>query len=198
MKDVISRKKKDESMDRAVPNTLTQSIPAVDPRTEKLFLGAFDDLAPKLYRYCLLRVGSKPLAEDLVSDTFLKTWEYLGRGGEIRFYSVFLYKTLQNGMADHWRSAKHRREAPLGEDLIETLADTRDLPEEVGRDIEVAGVLKALKTLPQGERQVLYFRFVDGLSAQEIAELTGKKPNAVYVSIFRGVRRIRAALKNHV
>jgi len=80
-------------MDGIIRKTLKKDLSvSMDSSSEKDFLGAFDELAPKLYRFCVLRTSSKELSEDLVSQSFMRAWEYLRSGQEIRSYPVFIYK----------------------------------------------------------------------------------------------------------
>lgn len=197
MKDVFN-KKGDESMDGVISKSLAENeVLKVDPKMEKDFMAAFDDMAPKLYRFCVLRVSSKALAEDLVSETFLKAWQYVGRGQKINSYRVFLYRVLQNLIVDHWRS-KSSREVLIDEEMADSLADHRNLPEEIADDIEFKRILGGLNKLPKDQQKILHWRFIDGLSIKEIAELSGKKTNAIYVSIYRSVQKLKKVFKDFV
>lgn len=169
----------------------------MNEKQQKEFLSAFDDLAPKLYRFSLLRVNSKPLAEDLVSQAFLKTWEYVQKGQVVQSYPVFLYRVVRNLIADHWRSKASRT---ISIELVsaETFVDHEQMPEEINNDIELKRIIKSLDKLPKDQREILHWRFVDGLSIKEIAELSGKKPNAVYVCIYRSVQKLKEVFKNYV
>lgn len=161
------------------------------------FLKAFDEMAPKLYRFCLLRVSSKPLAEDLVSQTFLQTWEYVQNGRQVQSYPVFLYQVLRNLISDHWRS-KASRTVSIELAAADTLIDAKQSPEEINQNIELRRVLNAIDKLPKEEQDLLHWRYVDGLSAKEIAALSGKKTNAIYVSIFRSVQKLKGVFNNYV
>lgn len=184
-------------MNGVITKTLVKNEVLLSSDSQKDFLNAFDELAPKLYRFCLLRVSSKELAEDLVSETFLKTWQYLERGQEIKSYPAFLYKILQHLMADHWRD-KSNRVILITETMANTLVDDRELPEKISDDIEFKRILGSLSKLPKEQQEILHWRFVDGLSIKEIAALSGKKTNAIYVSIYRSVQKLKRIFKDHV
>ncbi|MBI2591361.1 MAG: RNA polymerase sigma factor [Candidatus Brennerbacteria bacterium] len=183
MKNVFNNKPK---MDEAV---------SIDAKTQKAFLKAFDELAPKLYRFCLFKVGSKQTAEDLVSQTFLKTFEYLKNNNEIKTYSVFLYQVLKNLITDHWRG-KYRHNISLEEFPDDIFPDPRQSPEKIINKIEFKRVMDGLSQLPQDQQEIIHWRFVDELSIKEIAKLSGKKNGAVYVSIYRGVQRLKKIFDN--
>lgn len=190
---------KTKDMNDAHSETFVRSdVVSISVKTEKAFVQAFDEFAPKLYRFCLVRVGSRELAEDLVSQTFLQVWQYLQGGGVVKSYPAFLYRTLRNLTADFWRS-KRAKEISLDE-VSGELVDQEHLPEVLGealsKDMELQKALKTLNRLSKDQRDILYWRFVDDLSIKDIAELSGKKPNAIYVSIYRGVRRLGKYLNN--
>lgn len=165
----------------------------MENEAKNLFLKAFDELSPKLFRFCLLRVDSRETAEDLVSQTFFQTWQYLQEGGEVRAYPVFLYRVLRNLIADYWRG-KHSRSVSIETVAADLLMDYRQLPEEISKDIEFRRIIEAMEKLHPEQREILHWRFVDGLSTEEIAELTGKKPNAIYVSIYRSIQKLKRQL----
>ena len=154
------------------------------------FAAAFDDMAPKLYRFAVLRVRSKERAEDFVSQAFLRAWEYMRGGGVVRSYPAFLYRTLRNLIIDEAR----RKTAVSLDGLICEIADERSSPDGMINAAEVSRIVRALGKLSMDQRDVLHLRFVDGLSAGDIAAISGKKRNAVYVSLFRGIKNLRKIL----
>ncbi len=52
------------------------------------------------------KVNDRSLGEDLVQNTFLKTWAYLVKGGKIETMKAFLYHILNNLIVDEYRKHK--------------------------------------------------------------------------------------------
>jgi RNA polymerase sigma-70 factor (ECF subfamily) len=73
------------------------------------FLAAYDNYADAIYRHCFYRVFSKPLAEELTQDTFMKTWKYLEGGKQVENLRAFLYRVANNLIIDHSRKKKEER-----------------------------------------------------------------------------------------
>lgn len=194
MKNVFKNKPK---MEDGIPKTLPEADKAIaiEEKNKRDFLRAYDEFAVKLYRFCFFRVGIKELAEDLVSQTFLQTLQYLQNGNEIKSYPVFLYQALKNLITDHWRS-KHRRNVSLEEFPNDIFADDRQSPDKIINKIEFKRILDGLNKLPEDQREIIHWRFVDGLSIKEIGALSGKKTGAVYVSIYRAVQRLKKNFDN--
>ena len=73
---------------------------------ESAYLAAFEENADALFRHASYRVSDRERARDLTQDTFLKTWDYLSGGGEIRNFKSFLYRTMHNLIIDEYRKKK--------------------------------------------------------------------------------------------
>ncbi|MDE6479101.1 MAG: sigma-70 family RNA polymerase sigma factor [Muribaculaceae bacterium] len=79
----------------------------------------------------------------------------------------------------------------------------KDLPSdvtaasEVERRENVAALRKAIKLLPEKERNVVLMKAINGMSSDEIAEATGLTSNNVRVLLYRGRKRIKDYLKKY-
>jgi RNA polymerase sigma-70 factor (ECF subfamily) len=52
--------------------------------------------------------------------------------------------------------------------------------------------LLLVKQLPDAYRDVVFMRYVDELSLEEISEITGESKNAVTVRVHRGIKKLQA------
>lgn len=57
------------------------------------------------------------------------------------------------------------------------------------------GVLEILSSLNELDRDILIYRFADGYSVREVAEMTGHNPDFVYKRIQRAVAKLRKELE---
>src|SRR5689334_12519885 len=67
------------------------------------FASLYDRYVLQIYRFVYLKLPSKEQAEDVTSDTFLKTWEFLLKNNEIRHFRALLYRIARNLVADAYR-----------------------------------------------------------------------------------------------
>lgn len=164
----------------------------VNDRDQAAFLTLYDRFSAAIYRHALLRVGSREVAEDVVSRTFTKAWEYLRDPNHaIQNSKAFLFRIAHNHIVDHWREQER---APLAMEDFELehheISAPTHIGEDVDRSIDVAWLQKKLAELPEDERRLLLWRYVDELSIAEIAKLAKKSMGATYVAIHRAKRML--------
>lgn len=163
--------------------------------TKKEYVQAYDEYNDALFRHAVIRVSNRDVAIDLVQDSFVKTWEYIQNGNQVRNLRAFLYRTLNNAIIDYYRKSKSYSLDEIEEvhESVDFLDDIHD--EQYDRWVDqMDGVrlLEEVNRLPDMYKQVLIMRYIDGFSPQEIAEMIEESANVVSVRIHRAKKRIRA------
>lgn len=167
---------------------------------EAAFKEAFESYADDLFRHAYFRLSDRERAYDLVQDTFVRAWDHVAQGNEIRAYKSFLYRILHNLIIDEYRRKKSgsldeiledETRAPATEALMAegSLAETMDALDERAL---VEDVLSRLPKLSPAYREILTLRYIDGLEIGEIATLLSVTENVVSVRIFRALAKLRA------
>lgn len=143
------------------------------------FRGLFDSFFPRLYRFALVRLdGDHEAAGEIVQRTFCKAIERLDTyRGEAALYTWFC-QVCRNTIVDY-RRATHResRAVVLFEDqpnvraILEALtAAATAQPELAVWQQDVRRLVQAtVDTLPDRYSEILEWKYVDGLSVEEIA-----------------------------
>lgn len=143
----------------------------------------------KLCAYAFFKTHNRALTEDLVQDTFIKTWNYLVKHGEVQSMKAFLYHVLTHLIIDEYRKSKPTSLDVLCEKGFDPATHGHErLPHML--DGKKAADLIAL--LPPRYQTIVRMRFLEGLSIKEIGELTGQSSNTVTVQSHRGLNRLRA------
>lgn len=166
---------------------------------EKAFLEAFEAHADALFRHAFFRVSDREKAYDLTQDTYLKAWDYVVQGGEVRQYKSFLYRILHNLIVDSYRKKSSRSLDELLENEATAAAteallsegSVREVEESMDESMLVVKIRERIPELPEHYRDVLTLRFIDGLGTGEIAEMTGVSENVVSVRIHRGIAKLK-------
>lgn len=164
---------------------------------EEAYVAAFDEFADALFRHARLRLSDRDRARDLVQDTFVKAWDYLAGGGEIRSWKSFLFRVLNNLIVDEYRKSRTVSLDELMEEESFTIAPalaTGGLTEtEDAFDAALAleRVRAAVADLPEGYRTVVTLRYIDGFTPKEIAEMLETSENVISVRLHRAVARLK-------
>jgi len=108
--------------------------------------------------------GNPDLALDVLQETFLYVLRKFSGFKLTCQFRRFLYPTVRNlGIAVRKKAARFHQSPETNLDQFEAAPDSVD---QAGGRTQLAGVLAEL---PEGQREVLLMRFVDGLSLDEIA-----------------------------
>jgi len=158
------------------------------------FSAVYDRYAPALLRHLSYRTPNKETAEDLLSKTFLKSWEYVRSGKKITYLKQFLYTTAQNALTDHYRRKNNS-------DILSDDMTDYDRPDEhdrttvlMDREFDKVALAEALGKIKPEFRDVLVMRFLDELEINEVAKVLDASPNAVYVRIHRALKSLKEVL----
>jgi len=164
-------------------------------RDEAAFGRYYEIYAPKLYRHAFYRLSSKELAEDVVSDVFIKTWQFLSEPDKkITNIKAFLYRLANNLIIDIYRT-RGRQPFPIDDIFEAQLSDSGAATNGTINKLDFEIVLKNLLKISSEARELLLWRYVDELSIKEISKITGKNRNAIYVAIHRGLKELKRLTK---
>jgi len=151
------------------------------------------------YNLCLRLLGSPEAAEDATQEAFLSAFRHIAdfRGGSFRSW---LLRIAANAATDELRRRRRRPQIPLesapdGEGPAYQVADSSPGPEAVALRREVIRQVEAgLLTLPGDQRLAVVLSDVQGLSYDEVAQVTGATLGTVKSRISRGRERLRRYL----
>ena len=166
-------------------------------KAEQLFFEAYEAHADAIFRHCFFRVSDHELAKDLMQETFTRTWEYLQNGTNNPVnLRAFLYRVAGNLVIDHYRKKK----SYSLEELTERTGfdPSIDHTDHLMNTIDAKRALALLPQLPDQYRSVLVLRYVDDLSPQEIAAITGESQNTVSVRIHRATQKLRELIEKPI
>lgn len=159
------------------------------------FIKAYDDFADDLYRFAYFKLGSEEEAKDLVSVIFLKTWNYIQTNSlkDSKTLRALLYKIARNAIIDHYRdkglaSSISIEDAPQA---LEVPDDSQNQEDLIDQKSDLDLVQRKLMLLKDEYREVIIWRFVEDLSMDEIANITGKKKGNIRVLLHRAVTALK-------
>ena len=157
---------------------------------------AFTTLAdrhtPACLRFAARMLGSRDEAEDVTQDALIRAYRalavYDGRTG----FRTWLFAILVN----RCRSAlklRTRRSRWFGTD--EDAVRRTPVPSHEAQTELRVELARALDTLPAEQREAFLLKHVEGLSYEEMAELTGAGVSALKMRVKRACDRLRGLLQ---
>jgi RNA polymerase sigma-70 factor (ECF subfamily) len=164
-------------------------------KLKKEFSKIYDKYVEKIFRFVFLKVNSKEIAEDLTSETFLRTWEVFRNGNQkIENISAFLYQTARNLITDYYR--EKGKVQIISPDLGRPIADPRqNLEKQAILNSEMERVRKALSELDEDYQNAIIWYYLDELPIQEVANLLDRTVPATRVLISRAIKALREKLE---
>lgn len=138
--------------------------------------------------------GDLRVAEEIVQDTFVKTWQKRNQFQSTGALKAYLYNAVRNGSISHLRHAQVERsriealEAEFSEMQTDENGELQLHREEIYRQL-----LQAIDQLPAKSRE-LFLLSIQGKTSTEIAAEMGISPETVKKQRQRGIARLRELL----
>lgn len=160
------------------------------------FSKVYDLYTDRIYRFIYFKVSGKEEAQDLTAEVFLKTWQYIIDGKEIKNLNALFYKIARNLVIDHYRK-ESRKEISLEREIMEQqeIKMIFDSKSKVEQQIQYKQIEDQLRNLKDEYREVVILRFIEELSIKEIAEVLGKKSGAVRVILYRAINALKELME---
>jgi RNA polymerase sigma-70 factor (ECF subfamily) len=150
----------------------------------------YDIYTRHIYRYIFSKVGNLPDAEDLTAQTFMAVLESLPRYHHRGQFSAWIFQIARNKVMDHFRRSKRD---PLKIPL--DIAYSDGTLERIIKSQAYEQLASLMQTLTDDERELIRLRYVAQLSFVEIAELLGRREDAVRKSLTRLLGRLYSQME---
>jgi RNA polymerase sigma-70 factor (ECF subfamily) len=200
-------------MDEAIKETTTEQEQEV--RWIKAFLGGdvggFDQLVlrykDRVFNLCYRLVGDYEEADDCAQETFVKVYRSLKGFRFGSSFATWLYTIAVNHCKNRLRSLQYRfwkravRIDPLKKEddpgCLDTIEDPAPSPlAHLTKKEREALLQRAIKGLPKPSRTVVVLRDMEGLSYEEIVDITGYNIGTVKSKLARARQMLREQLKD--
>lgn len=154
------------------------------------FGGLYEIYRGMVLRYVYSRVGSRALAEDLTSETFVRALRSIRSfSWQGKDFGAWLTTIARNLVLDHYKASRTRLEITTdsmsAHDTATPGPENAVLAALAGRDL-----LDALSVLPRAQRECLVLRFLQDLSIAETAAALHRTQGAVKQLQLRALRTL--------
>lgn len=175
-----------------------QALSKLKSHDKEAFIRVYDENVKDLNRFVYFKIGKQEEANDITSMIFLKAWNHIQNNSleDSKTLRALLYKIARTTIIDYYREHGNKITASLDDETnkIEIVDENHDPEGNLDQAADLALIKKKLPLLKDEYREVIIMRFVNDLSLEEIADISGKTRGNVRVLLHRAI----AALKDLV
>lgn len=155
--------------------------------SEKAFSELYARHSSRVYAYCRRFLGNAEEASDVFQDTFCRFYESSKKDREMTNVPAYLLRIAGNLCKNAKRSEKPNI-------VLEDYMVVKHEGDRHDKD-ELLNLIKmSLDLLPDNYREMFILREYDGLSYQEISEVTDIPVDTVKVRLYRAKKKLRKIL----
>ena len=171
---------------------------------EETYIFLFREYYVSLCSYSRRYVGRKDVAEEIVSDTFMKIWENRERIEINTSIKAYLFNAVCNNSLNYLRKLKSKNN--IVEYFNETISENIGF-ESISEDIEEQSLImenmgqkieEAVSRLPEQQQKVFRLRRFEGKKTKEVAEMMGLSVKTIEMHLSKATLHIRENLKEYL
>lgn len=171
-----------------------RNISLIASGNQKMFQRLMEQTADELLLFAIGFLRSKEIAEEIVSDVFVKIWNNRSELQKIKNLKSYLFVCVKNGCLSHLRKTKNEKILSLDEFNDFNFLPVED-PENDIIDKEILNqIYKAIEKLPPKCKLAFTLAKINGLRYKEIAEIMGISEKTVNNHLVNAVKKISELL----
>lgn len=143
-------------------NIVVQACQKNDRRSQELLYRQF---SKKMYGICLSYAGDRPLAQDILQESFIKVFRNIGQFRNDGSLEGWIRKIVTNTAIDHIRKRKKTDEYIETEPEDPKMYNNNSALKLIG----FKELMEQVNRLPEGARLIFNMHAVDGYTHKEIA-----------------------------
>jgi len=155
---------------------------------QKQFIQEVLPLRSKLLCYAQGLLANPEDAEDVIQEVLLKLWDIRDKLAGYKNISALAIQITKH-LSLNCLKAHSRKQEKLDSVSIES-----EMPSpyaQLEQKDSVAHVMKIMSRLPDLQQTILRMKHLDGFEIDEIAEITGSKPDAVRMNLSRARKKVK-------
>jgi RNA polymerase sigma factor (sigma-70 family) len=176
-----------------VGGSLENLLEEISRGNHAAFRALYDQVSPKLFGVVLRITRNRPMAEEVLQETFVKVWQKAERfSPEAGQPMAWLAAIARNRAIDRIRAEKVERSQPMDDES----ALERLVAPDTGDPATRVALRKCLGQLDDEARNCVILAYCSGFSREELAERFGRPVGTIKTLLFRSVRLLKACLES--
>ncbi|MBN9653117.1 RNA polymerase sigma factor SigX [Halobacillus sp. GSS1] len=159
----------------------------------------YDNYHHDLFQFLVYMVKDRSLAEDLVQDVYVRVMKSYDSFNGKSTEKTWLFSIARHVAIDYFRKQKRNRFMEFFDwtEKGEQIKDQNKMPEEIAvQNDEIQRVYQALDQCTVDQRSVLIFRFIQGMSIKETAEILSWSESKVKTTQHRAMKALKMVLED--
>lgn len=172
-----------------------QILSRLKNRDKEAFIKIYDENVEEIHRFVYFKIGNREEANDLTSMIFLKTWNYIQNKTlvDAKTLRALLYKISRTSIVDYYRENGSKMTVSLDDEdnHIDVIDETENPSERLDQESNLALIKRMLPLLKEEYREVIIMKFINDLSLEEIADISGKNKGNIRVLLHRALSALK-------
>ncbi|MFA5024596.1 MAG: RNA polymerase sigma factor [Patescibacteria group bacterium] len=177
-----------------------QAFSKLKSHDKEAFIKVYDTNVKDIHRFVYFKIGNKEEANDLTSMIFLKAWNHIQNNSleDSKTLRALLYKVARNTIIDYYRENSNKKIASLDDEdnKIDVVDESHNPQEKLDEEANLNLIKKKLPFLKDEYREVIIMRFINDLSLEEIADISGKTKGNIRVLLHRALNALKELVAN--
>ena len=162
------------------------------------FAGLVEKYQGPIFNLAYRMTGSREDADDLTQEIFIRAYQQLQRFDQSKKYFTWLYTVGINLIRNHLKkNVRDISYLAAADSALEhhTQEHTREVGETLSDD-RMIRLEQVIRKLPVDLREAIILKFVQDLTFEEVAAVTGDSVSAVKMRIYRGLDKIKQMMED--
>lgn len=173
----------------------SQIINALQSGEERMFESVYGMYSAALFYFCKSIVDHDQVAQDIVTESFVRTWEHKEHIGSLNDLRGFLYTTAKNFCLNHLRNS--RRRSKHHNQFLNTLETVENSVLGLIVNTERRRMLyQAITLLPPQRQYIIKQMLENGKTVKELAAELDIDISAIYTAKGKALETLKRILEN--
>jgi len=172
-----------------------QVISKLKSHDKEAFIKVYDKNVEEINRFVYFKIGRQEEANDLTSMIFLKAWNHIQNKTleDAKTLRALLYKIARNAIIDHYRESGQKLTVSIDDEAerIEVIDEGQDPQDRMDQEADLELIKRQLPRLKEEYREVIVMKFINDLSLEEMADISGKSRGNIRVLLHRSLNALR-------
>ena len=154
-----------------------------------------------LYAYGLKLCSRRELVRDSIQSLFVTIWDRKEHLDEIRSVKAYLLASLRRKILKNMREDRGAGSpVSIREEIVNTvqISIEESIIQNELEEFQLKALQEALECLPERQKEILFLKYYNGMSYDEIEEILSINYQSIRNHIYRALQKLRAHFKEEI